>query len=309
MIVSASYRTDIPTFYGQWFMNRVRAGYCKTYNAFSHRAARVSLNPETVDAFVFWTKNAGPFIDALAEIRQLGFPFVIQHTVTGYPRELEASVTPARTAALHFRQVADSYGSNVMVWRYDPILLSTITPVSFHIANFEQIAAMLEGCTDEVVVSFTQMYRKTERNLTAAAEAHGFGWQDPDVAEKKALLLTLSDVAGAHGMSLRLCSQPEFLPATSVKPARCVDVERISRVAGLSITTKTKGNRRGCLCARAVDIGAYDTCPHGCVYCYAVQNQQIAKAAYKQHDPDGEYLFPPTGPVIEEAEALRLFEV
>jgi hypothetical protein len=32
MIISASYRTDIPAFFGEWFMNRLRAGICKVVN-------------------------------------------------------------------------------------------------------------------------------------------------------------------------------------------------------------------------------------------------------------------------------------
>src|SRR4051812_49095630 len=52
----------------------------------------VSLRPEDVKGFVFWTKNVGPFLGHLAEVRRRGFPFVVQHTITGYPRVLEQAV-------------------------------------------------------------------------------------------------------------------------------------------------------------------------------------------------------------------------
>src|SRR6266536_3370617 len=92
MIISASYKTDIPTFYGEWFMNRLKAGYCKMINPYSQQIYRVDLTPESVDGFVFWTKNVGPFLKHMLEVQRMGYPFIVQHTITGYPRELEYRV-------------------------------------------------------------------------------------------------------------------------------------------------------------------------------------------------------------------------
>jgi len=88
MIISASYKTDIPTFYGEWFMNRLHAGYCKMVNPYGRQIYTVDLSPERVDGFVFWTKNIGPFLKYLPEIRQMGYPFIVQHGIDGYPHEL-----------------------------------------------------------------------------------------------------------------------------------------------------------------------------------------------------------------------------
>ena len=63
MIISASYKTDIPAFYGDWFLNRLRVGYCKMVNPYGRQVYRVSLTPQDADGFVFWTKNLGPFMD------------------------------------------------------------------------------------------------------------------------------------------------------------------------------------------------------------------------------------------------------
>ncbi|HLF58937.1 MAG TPA: DUF1848 family protein, partial [Alphaproteobacteria bacterium] len=92
MIISASYKTDIPAFYGAWFRNRLRAGYCKMINPYGRKIVTVPLSRPDVDGFVFWTRNAHPFGDAFAEVAGRGFPFVVQHTITGYPRALESSV-------------------------------------------------------------------------------------------------------------------------------------------------------------------------------------------------------------------------
>ena len=84
MIISASYKTDIPTFYGDWFINRLRGGYCKTLNPYNRQILRVSLRPEDVDGFVFWTKNVGPFLGHLSEVHRLGFPFLQMRRVVGF---------------------------------------------------------------------------------------------------------------------------------------------------------------------------------------------------------------------------------
>jgi hypothetical protein len=296
MIVSASYRTDIPAFYGAWFVNRLRAGWCRVANPYGGPPSTVPLAGPGVDGFVFWTRNAGPFRPALAEVAARGLPFVVQFTITGYPRALETSVTDAARAAAQLRGLADMYGPRAAVWRYDPVLVTDLTPPAWHLETFSRLAAGLAGATDEVVVSFANIYRKTARNLTAAARRHGFAWRDPEPGEKRALLAALAPVAAEHGMALTLCTQPALLepaPVPGTAPARCVDAVRLSDVAGRPVAAREKGNRPGCHCAESRDIGAYDTCPHGCVYCYAVRDRDRARRAHKAHDPGGPFLLPP----------------
>ncbi len=284
MIVSASYRTDIPAFYGDWFMARLKAGAVDVRNPYGGAEAQVSLRRPDVDGFVFWTRNAGPFMDALTEIDVLGYPFLVQHTITGYPRALESRVVEADGAVDRLRKIAGRFGRRCGVWRYDPILDTTLTRPAWHRENFARLAAALEGAVDEVVVSWATIYRKTKRNLCAAANKHGFEWRDPEVEEKGALLAVLAGLAAEHGMQLTLCAQPAIAPA-GIEPARCIDADRLSDLAGRPIPAKTKGNRPGCACAQSRDIGAYDSCPHGCVYCYAVQSETLARRRYRSHDP------------------------
>ncbi len=110
----------------------------------------------------------------------------------------------------------------------------------------------------------------------------------------------LAAIAAVHRIQLTVCSQPEYLvPGT--QEARCVDSLRLGDVAGRPLRVKEKGNREGCRCSEARDIGEYDTCPHGCVYCYAVQNRPLALDRYRRHDPASEFLFPPLSGAIEKA--------
>ncbi|MBT3358058.1 MAG: DUF1848 domain-containing protein [Rhodospirillales bacterium] len=294
MIISASYKTDIPAFYGDWFMRRIGAGFCRMVNPYGGHVYTVPLTRDAVDGFVFWTRNSGPFMGALEAVNALGFPFVVQYTITGYPRSLDAATVRPEMAISHLREIANAYGSRAGVWRYDPIVLSSLTPAHWHRENFARLADALEGVADEVVVSVVQPYRKTARNMAAAARTGAFEWSDPTAEEKTVLLTELAAIAADHSIAATLCGQPELL-AEGMAEASCIDAGRLSDVAGRPLAAKRKPHRKTCACHASRDIGDYDTCPHGCAYCYAVSDKARAKRRFAAHDPAGEFLFAPSG--------------
>ncbi len=304
MIISASYRTDIPAFYAEWFFARLQAGRVLVRNPYSGQAITVDLRPASVTGFVFWTRNFGPVLRRLPDLLGFGRPFTVQFTVTGYPRALEAAVIDPLQAVAQIRRLSAEVHPLCPVWRYDPIVFSSATPPDFHLANFERLAAQLEGATDEVVVSFAQIYRKTRRNLDAAARLHGLEWYDPPDEAKLRLVSQLAAIARSRGIGLTVCTQPQYLAPGAVE-ARCIDSRRLSRIAGAPLQVPLKGNRPGCACHESRDIGEYDTCPHGCAYCYAVRHRRLALARYRAHRPEDESLLPlaPAGP----ASPLPLF--
>jgi hypothetical protein len=134
--------------------------------------------------------------------------------------------------------------------------------------------------------------------MTLAAQEFGFDWHEHETIcqqQGRGLAVEFAQIARSHGMQLKICSQRAFLVPGVTAEARCVDAQRLEKVAGqaLAHTIPLKGNRLECGCFAARDIGEYDTCPHGCVYCYAVQHRDLALSRYKAHDPAGEFLFPP----------------
>lgn len=282
MIVSASYRTDIPAFYADWLMARLAAGFAVVRSPYGGKPTTVSLRPESVDGFVFWTRNAAPMGRHWPRVRALA-PFYVQFTLTGYPRTLEAGTLAPVAALRQIKTLARRFGSRAVVWRYDPIVLSSATPTEWHEATFGRLARSLAGVVDEVVVSFVQPYRKTVRNLDATARRHGFAWRDPDDGEKRALVARLVPLAHDQGMRLTLCTQPHLV-VPGADEARCIDAARLSDIAGRPIVARAKGNRPGCRCAESRDIGAYDTCAQGCAYCYAVADRRRAILRLKRHE-------------------------
>ena len=288
MIVSASYRTDIPAFYSAWFLNRLRAGFCRVANPYGGGVHEAPLTADTVDGFVFWTRNLRPLLPHLDEIGRVA-PFVIQFTVTGYPRALESSVIATQDAVAQLHEVRRHFGPRAAVWRYDPIVFASALDAEAHRVGFARLAAALAGAVDEVALSVMHPYKKTRRNLDRAAQEHGFAWHDPPIEEKRALLQQLGEIATENGLAATLCSQPDLL-VPSIGEARCIDAERLADVAQRPVAARESGNRPGCRCALSRDIGAYDTCPHGCVYCYAVADRSRALARYRAHDIEADTL-------------------
>jgi hypothetical protein len=288
VIISASYRTDIPAFYASWFLARLRAGYCRVANPYGGGMHEVSLAPGDVDGFVFWTRNMRPLLSDLDAVRRVA-PFIVQFTLTGYPRALESSVIAAEEAVAQLRELRRRWGPRVAVWRYDPVVFAAGLDSEAHAARFAGFAKALAGTVDEVVLSVVHPYKKTQRNLDRAARRHGFVWHDPPVEEKRWLLARLAATAAEHGIAPTLCSQPDLL-APGLGEARCIDVERLSDLAQQPIAARESGNRPGCHCALSRDIGAYDTCPHGCVYCYAVADRDRAVRNFRAHDPAADCL-------------------
>ena len=213
MIVSASYRTDIPAFYSNWFQKRLKAGYCRVVNPYGGPVQKIALTPDAVAGFVFWTRNPGPFRAALREVARRGMPFAVQVTATGYPRALEASVLPPERSVALVGEIHRRYGPRAAVWRYDPVLITSATTPAWHRRNFAALARQFAGKTDEVVFSFAQIYAKTRSNLNRAAQRHGFAWNDPPDEDKRALLAELAAIARDQGLKPTLCAQPNLVGA------------------------------------------------------------------------------------------------
>lgn len=290
MIVSVSRRTDIPAWYADWFFARLRAGYADVRNPYlPHQVSRVMLTPEAVDGFVFWTKNPLPMLDRLEELQDWAYYF--QFTLTPYGRKLEPGLPQKREVLLPaFRRLSELTGPERVVWRYDPVVLTEQMTLDVHRRCFGEMARWLEGATDECIVSFVDDYACARRRMKQA------GIVAPTVSEAALLLSFFAETAREYGMRLSVCCEPSLLEGRpipgNITPARCIDSERLSKIAGGPLCIPPDGNqRKGCGCAKSVDIGAYDTCRTGCVYCYASHSAKRLAERCAQHDPASSLLY------------------
>jgi len=268
-VISASRRTDIPAFHAEWFMDKIARGRCQVANPFNGRVETVALDPGSVEAIVFWTRNPGPLTPHLPSLWRRGYRFYVTLTITGYPKELEPGCPPAERAAALARDLAGRYGPHAVVWRYDPILLTSVTGAAWHRQNFSRLLGLMEGAVNECVISFADFYKKVERNLASPLARLGAETLEPGWDELRALAADLAKEAGERGVRLTACCEPE-LGLDTAPASSCVDPARLAAVSGKDFSALQKNpTRPGCGCAASKDIGAYDTCPAGCAYCYA----------------------------------------
>lgn len=281
-IISASRRTDIPALHSAWLMERIRAGHVDVANPMNARQnERVSLLASDVDALVLWTRHPRPLRPHLDELSARFGPPLWLVTLTAYPRLLERRRPRVARVVEEMHHLARRFGPDTVHWRYDPILLSSLTPESFHLENFDRLCGVLEGSTPVCHVSFIDRhYRKTRRRL---GQLEGLTLQDPDLGARRRLAGRLAELAAGHGISVVSCCEPdleasqtEFFATrerASVRPSACIDPDWIRRVTGRAdLSAARRPTRGGCLCCAAKDIGAYDTCSLGCVYCYATRS-------------------------------------
>jgi hypothetical protein len=287
-LISASRRTDIPAFYSDWFMERIRAETVSWIQPFNGRIVTVSLAPADVAAIVFWTRNFGPMVRHLQELADRGHRSLVHYTITLLPRTFETHVPAASTAIARFRELAGRIGAERVLWRYDPILISAETGVDFHRRAFESLAASLEGATRQCTLSFAQVYGKVRRNFTQ----RGLPLPDPDLELRRRLAARLGEIGAARGIEVKSCCGDDLLGGSMGK-ARCVDRDQVLRLwPELEVGARPTPTREECGCFHSWDVGAYDTCLHGCIYCYATRSRAAAQERHAKHDPACETLIP-----------------
>lgn len=295
MIISASRRTDIPAFYPLWFMNRVSEGYCVVPNPMNMKqVSRISLLGADVDCFVFWTRNAAPLIPSLAELRGRGYDFFFLYTLTGYPGSLEPAVPRREEAIDTIRTLAREIGRDRVIWRYDPLIFGSGIDEAFHERNFASLCSELGGSVHHCIISVVQMYRKNIKRFATLGNS-GIYIAEPGEqgARCRSLIASMTGAAADRGIEIRSCSDTTGLREAGVLPGACIESAYISSVLGRKTTLrKDPSQREACGYVASRDIGMYDTCAHGCAYCYANVDFATTRVNMKKHDPSAPSLLP-----------------
>lgn len=285
MILSVSRRTDIPAFYSDWFFRRLREGFVLVRNPMNYRqVSRVALDRSLIDCLVFWTKDPRKMIPRLEMLSEYNYYFLI--TITGYGEKIERFVPSKDTIIEAFRELSEKIGKVKTIWRYDPIILTEGMDCEYHLKNFNFLASQLEGYTELCIISFLDLYKKTKRNLKH------LNCTIPDNRQKLELAKKLAEIADKHNMRIEACSEETDLTIAGIEQASCIDDGLISKISGEKIYIPKDNNQRElCNCAASIDIGAYNTCRHGCLYCYANYSDKAVNKNILAHDHNSPMLF------------------
>jgi hypothetical protein len=298
LIINTGQRTDIPAFYSRWFFNRIREGYVMARNPYYPvKVTRYRLDPEVVDLIAFCTKNPAPMLDRLDELdafRQFWFV-----TITPYGNDIEPNVPPVPEVVESFRRLSEKVSAKRIGWRYDPIFLTERYSPDFHVQAFTRICEELEGFTRQVVISFIDLYEKTKVNFP--------GVRPVPASVRTELGRRLGEIARKHGIRPYSCFEGQELSKFGFDCTGCMTKEVLERAIGeeLVIPAGISYARPGCRCLIGNDIGAYNSCGHGCLYCYANKDRELVRNTMRNHDPDSPFLIGHALPADEVSDARQ----
>ncbi len=306
LIISASRSTDIPAFYGDWFMERVRKGYAKWINPWNGKATYVSFQNARV--FVFWSKDPGPFLPHLAEMTRLGYPYLMLFTLNDYEAEgLEPRVPPLENRIRTFQAVSRMAGKGRISWRWDPLLLSDSLDLPGLMHRIGQVGDAVGPFTERLIFSFIDIarYPRVARNLRNRGFA---GVRELSADEELGLAAGIRGMNRSWGLGVSACGEERNLSEFGIGPGECISRDRLLREFGSDPVLrrfleppatrippgegnrstppeflKDPGQRRACGCVVSKDIGEYATCPHLCAYCYANTSPDRVKKRYDSY--------------------------
>lgn len=285
MILSVSRRTDIPNYYSDWFISRVKEGFLYVRNPMNaHQISRIDLSPDVVDCIVFWTKNPANMIEKLEHLKN--YIYYFQFTLTGYGKDVEPNLPNKREELIPtFKRLSEKIGKEKVIWRYDPILISKRYTMDYHLKAFEEIASNLADYTEKVVISFVDLYSKTQRNT------RGLDIKQMTNEEMISLAGKMAHIASKYNLIIETCAEQIDLQEVGIQHGSCIDKKLIERILGCKLLVEKDKNQRGeCGCFESVEIGTYNTCLNGCKYCYANFNDNKVKDNVKLYDKDSALL-------------------
>ena len=258
MIISASRRTDIPKYYSEWLVNRIKEGYVDVRNPmYVSQVSRYSLSPEIVDGIVFWTKDPAPMLKRLDEFSEYSYYF--QFSLTPYGKDIECNLPDKHELINTFKELSLRIGSDRVIWRYDPILLNRKYSIEYQIRAFGKIAKELSGYTKKVTISFIDEYNFGGRSVYSSLQTGEIA-----VAQQNLLAEKISELARENGMSVDTCAEKNDLQKYGIEHARCVDSRIFERLNGCKLSrlktryeelAKDAAQRKECHCVDSVDIG------------------------------------------------------
>ena len=277
MILNTGLRTDIPGFFSEWFYNRIEDGFVYVRNPYAkNQIYSYRLDPELIDCIIFCTKNPKPMFENLEKIDKFNQYWHI--TITPYEKEIEPNVPPINDVLESFKYLSKKLEKENVTLRYDPIFINEKYTLEKHIESFEYIINSLSGYTTEAIISFIDLYEKTKRNFPKAREV--------TKDERLKLGEEFAQIGKKNNITIKTCVEGTELDKFGIDSSGCMTKEVIERAINKNLNIPKQKARNGeCYCLLNNDIGEYNTCGHGCLYCYANSNKRLVKRNLKLHDP------------------------
>lgn len=280
MILFASGRTDIPAFYSNWFINRVKVGFVDVRNPFNQKlVSRVYFSD--VDMIMFCSKNPLPMINKLDILK---VPVLFHVTITPYSKDVEPNIPDKRLIIEGVKKLSLVLGIDNVVVRYDPIFLSDKYNADYHIRAFDKLCKNLNGYVNKIIVSFMDEYKNVRSNKNIL-KYRAFTRED-----YKKIGEAFSKSAHDNGMSVQTCFEDEDLTQYGFVKGECLSHELAYILTGKKFKSSNVRKEKKCECVQMVDIGDYNSCMHMCKYCYANYDEKAVSNNFERHDDNSSLL-------------------
>lgn len=280
MILFASGRTDIPAFYSNWFINRVKTGFVDVRNPFNQKlVSRIYFSD--VDLIMFCSKNPLPMINKLDILK---VPVLFHVTITSYGKDVEPNIPDKRLIIEGVKKLSLVLGIDNVVVRYDPIFLSDKYNVDYHIKAFDKLCKNLNGYINKIIVSFMDEYKNVRSNKNIL-KYRAFTRED-----YKKIGEAFSKSAMDNGMSVQTCFEDEDLTEYGFVKGECLSHELAYILTGKKFKSSNVRKEKKCECVQMVDIGDYNSCMHMCKYCYANYDEKAVSSNFERHDDNSSLL-------------------
>ena len=322
VLVSASRSTDIPAFYADWFFHRLKIGYSAWTNPFNGVRSYVSYQNTRFIVFWSKNPRPLLEYFSILEDKEIGC-YIQYSLNDYENEGLEKNVPPLAQRIDTFKQLVEYLGKGHVIWRFDPLVLTDQISIDSLIDKIENIGDQLKGYTEKLVFSFVDIlsYRKVQTNLIKAGiNFKEYDWTETKMREFAKKLANLNK---KWNYELATCGEKIDLTEFGVKKNHCIDDDLIIRLAhddkvlmdylnvkilpkpqpnlfdnntipegavelpngmyAIHGNNRDKGQRQFCGCIKSKDIGEYNTCVHGCEYCYANASKELAIANLRSH--------------------------
>lgn len=280
VIISASRATDIPAFFAKKFIDDFANGFTLWKNHFNGQSQTVSF--QNARLIVFWTKFAKPLMQYLDILAQKEINFYFQYTLNNYESEnFEPNVPSLSNRIENFIELSQKIGKEKVIWRFDPLILSDNLTIEKLLLKIENIAEKLINHTNKLVFSFADVaqYTKVQKRFVG----HYSTLRQFTDSEKIYFAQNLSKIALKWSeknpkFEIATCAEDIDLEKFNIKHNKCIDDELIKKIFTNDKILidfvqkngkKDKNQRKFCRCIASKDIGHYNTCKFGCIYCYA----------------------------------------
>lgn len=280
MILFASGRTDIPAFYSNWFINRIKVGFVDVRNPFNQKlVSRIYFSD--VDLIMFCSKNPLPMINKLDILK---VPVLFHVTITPYGKDVEPNIPDKRLIIDGVKKLSLVLSIDNVVVRYDPIFLSDKYNVDYHIKAFDKLCKNLNGYVNKIIVSFMDEYKNVRSNKNIL-KYRAFTRED-----YKKIGEAFSKSAMDNGMSVQTCFEDEDLTQYGFVKGECLSHELAYILTGKKFKSSNVRKEKKCECVQMVDIGDYNSCMHMCKYCYANYDEKVVSSNFERHDDNSSLL-------------------